>query len=464
MLEILSKLKWKRNGAHTEERKARTEHRRIEEASVPSQLVYPLTMHIGAPATPVVAVGDYVKIGTLIAEKKGEISAHIYSSVSGEVIEIDDHPTVKGEAPCIIIKNDFQDEMSAPLFADDEELDKQKKLDIIAKAGIVGMGGATFPTHVKLSPPKNKPIDTLIINGAECEPYATADQRLMVEYAEQLIEGIRILQEIIPVKKVYIAIESNSRESIEVMNQVSANDEHIEIKELETIYPQGSEKVLIKKLTDREVPPGKLPADVQTIVINVGTTYAVYEAVRLGKPLTQRVTTISGEALKKPKNLWVRIGTPIESLIEDCHGFQSPPGKMIHGGPMMGQALNSGRVPVGKGTTTVTFLEKGEAETDERSPCIKCSECLNVCPVSLPPIMISNAYEKGDLKKAEKLGALDCIDCGACSYICPSKIPILENIQEAKKAIIEKKEEEKKVAAKKEQEEKKAIRANKEGA
>ncbi|MBM7541471.1 electron transport complex subunit RsxC [Amphibacillus cookii] len=440
MFAIFSKLKWKKEGAYTVERKDRTEHRRIEDASVPSELVYPLTMHIGAPASPVVNVGDTVKIGTLIAEKNGAISANTYSSVSGEVIEIGSRPTVHGEAPCIIIKNDFQDQRDAPLYANDEELDPQKKLEIIAKAGIVGMGGATFPTRVKLSPPKDKPIDTIIINGAECEPYATADHRLMVEYAEQLIEGIRVLQEIIPVEKVYIAIESNAHESVAVMNKAIADSEHIEIKELETIYPQGSEKNLIKKITKREVSPGQLPADVQTIVINVATTYAVYEAVRLGKPLTKRITTVSGQPLKEPKNLWVRIGTPIESLIEDCGGFQSMPGKMIHGGPMMGRPLNSGRVPVGKGTTTVTFLAEEEAEIDQRSPCIKCSECLNVCPVSLQPIMISNAYEKGNLKKAEKLGALDCIECGACSYICPSKIPILENIQKAKKAIRSSKE------------------------
>lgn len=432
---IFPKLKWKIEGAYTVERKERTEHRQIENASVPSELVYPLTMHIGKPATPVVDVGDKVKIGTLIAEKDEMISANTYSSVSGEVIEIGDHPTIQGNSPCIIIKNDFQDEWNAPLFAEDEKLSPKEKLEIIDKAGIVGMGGATFPTSVKLSPPKDTSVDTLIVNGAECEPYTTADHRLMVEYAKGLIEGIRILQEILPVKKVYIAIESNAHESVAVMNKEIGESEAIEVKELETIYPQGSEKVLIKKLTNREVPPGKLPADVQTLVINVGTTYAIYEAIHLGKPLTKRVTTVTGEPVKEPKNLWVRIGTPMESLIKDCGGFRSKPGKMIHGGPMMGRTMNSGLVPVGKGTTTVTFLEKKEAEMDERSPCIKCSECLNVCPVSLQPIMISNAYEKGDLKKAEKLGALDCIDCGACSYICPSKIPILENIQKAKREI-----------------------------
>ncbi|WP_306303222.1 electron transport complex subunit RsxC [Amphibacillus sediminis] len=340
----------------------------------------------------------------------------------------------------MVIKNDFKDEWDAPLYTEDEELTPQKKLDLIAKAGIVGMGGAAFPTSVKLSPKDNKHIDTNIINGAECEPYATADHRLMVEHADQIIDGIRVLLEIIPVDKVYIAIESNADESIAIMKKAVKDSEKIEVIELATIYPQGSEKNLIKTLTGREVPAGGLPADVKTIVTNVATTFAIYEAVCLGRPLTRRITTVTGEPVKKPKNLWVRIGTPIESLIADCQGFQTKPYKMIHGGPMMGTTLNSGRVPVGKATTSITFLGQSDAQATERSPCIRCSECLYACPVSLQPILISNAYEKGDLKAAEKLGALDCINCGNCSYICPAKIPILANIQAARKAIKAKRE------------------------
>lgn len=435
MFLIVFKIKRKQEGAHTVERKDRTEHKPTEVASVPETLVYPLSMQIGAPSNPVIEVGDKVKIGTLIAENQGMISANIHSSVSGEVIDITEHPTAKGEGPCIIIKNDFQDETAEPLFNEGETLDREKKLEIIAKAGIVGMGGATFPTNVKLNPPKDKEIDTLIINGAECEPYATADYRLMAEYSKELIEGIRVLLEIVPVKTVYIGIEDNMHEAAEVLKKELANDDTIKLVELPTLYPQGSEKTLIKNITGREVPPGKLPADVGTIVTNVGTTYAIYQAVRHGKPMTSRITTISGESIKNPKNLWVRVGTPIESLLDDCEGFQSDPGKMIHGGPMMGSPLTSGRVPITKGTTNITFLDKADAEEPERSPCIRCSECLNVCPVSLQPIMISNAYESGNIEEAERLGALDCIDCGACSYICPSKIPILDNIQKAKREI-----------------------------
>ncbi|SEO41118.1 electron transport complex protein RnfC [Amphibacillus marinus] len=431
----------KREGAYTEERKSRTEHRPIEEATVPEYLMFPLAMHIGAPAKPTVEEGDYVKLGQLIAEKDGFISANIYASVSGKVIDISDQPTVHGKGPCITIKNDYKDVRAEPLFKQGEELSQKAKLALIEQAGIVGMGGATFPTSVKLSPPPGKEIDTLIINGAECESYSTSDHRLMVEYAEGLIEGIRVLVEVLPVKKAYIAIESNAHESVAVMKKAIIEHDHIEIRELETIYPQGSEKNLIKTLTGREVPPGGLPADVHTVVANVATTYAVYEAVRLGRPLTKRVTTVSGEPIKEAKNLWVRIGTPINHLIDECDGFQSSPGKMIHGGPMMGRPLTSGQVPITKGSSVITFLEKGDIVPAERTPCIQCSECLNVCPISLQPIMISNAYENGDIDEAEKLGAMDCIDCGNCSYICPSKIPLLENIRSAKSAIRARKED-----------------------
>lgn len=437
---MFPRLKGKRGGSYTEERKGRTEHRAIEEATVPPLLFYPLSMHIGAPAKPVVEIGDKVKIGTLLAERDGMISANSYASVSGEVVDISNHPTVNGEGPCIVVKNDYQDEWDKPLFEDGESLDAQKKLDIIGQAGIVGMGGATFPTSVKLSPPPVKNIDTLIINGAECEPYSTSDHRLMVEYAEELVEGVRALLEVLPVKQAYIALETSAHDAVDKLKRAIGDTKKIKIKELPTIYPQGSEKNLIKNLTGREVPPGGLPADVHTVVTNVATTFAVYEAVRLGRPLIKRITTVSGEPVKEPKNLWVRIGTPVNSLIEEVDGFISKPGKMLHGGPMMGRPMTSGRVPVTKGTSVITFLEPEDTISQERTACIRCSECLNVCPVNLQPILISNAYEKGDIEGAEQLGAMDCIDCGNCSYICPSRIPILDNIRKAKGAIRAKKE------------------------
>lgn len=432
----------KREGVHNEDRKERTEDLPIEEASVPSKLVFPLNMHIGAPAKPIVEVGDQVKIGTLIAEKDGAISANIYSSVSGEVIDISEQPSFKGNVDAIIIKNDFKDQKEPPLYDDEEELSVEEKKDIIDKAGIVGMGGATFPTAVKISPPEEKNIDTLIINGAECEPYSTSDHRVMIEHASELIEGVIILKEILSVDRVYVALESNTHDSADELKRRLDVEDDINIVELETIYPQGDERKLIKRLTNREVPPGGLPADVHTVVANVATTYAVYQAIEERKPLVERVTTVSGEPIKNPKNLLVRIGTPINHLIDECGGFRSNPGKVIHGGPMMGTPINSGRIPVTKGTSVITFLEKGEATRSERTDCIKCSECLNVCPVSLQPILISQAYENGDIEEAERLGAMDCIDCGNCSFICPAKIPLLDNIRAAKKEITARQEEE----------------------
>lgn len=429
------RLKGKREGAFTVIRKDRTENLQTEAATVPEKLYFPLTMHIGAPAKAVVNIGDKVKIGTLIAEKTGFISASVHSSVSGEVIDIANHPTSNGEGPCIIIKNDFNDTVEEPLYALDKELSVKEMIEVIEKAGIVGMGGAAFPTSVKFAPQNPDKIDTILINGAECEPYSTSDHRLMVEYGEELIKGIKILLKLVPAKKVMIGLEDDMHEAIEVLEKLTANEDQIDVHALITKYPQGSEKNLIKNLLGREVPPGKLPADVGTIVTNVGTTVAIYEAITFGRPLTKRIVTVSGEAIKNPKNLMVRIGTPMESLLNDCDGFQMDPGKMIHGGPMMGKALNSGRIPVVKGTTSLAFLNKEDAKEDERTPCIRCSECLNVCPVSLQPIMISNAYEDNDIERAEKLGAMDCIECGACSYICPSKIPILENIRKARTVI-----------------------------
>lgn len=440
VLIIIRKLKSTQEGVYTEARKERTEDKPLEVATPPERAIFPMTMHIGKPATPLVKVGDKVKIGTMIAKRDGPISANIHSSISGEVVDIGEYPAANRPATAIVVKNDYKDEEERPLFKEGEELDRGGIIDVIEQAGVVGMGGAMFPTNIKLSPPEVEKIDTLIINGAECEPYATSDRLLMIEHAQEIVDGVQVLLKLFPAKKVYIGIEDYDQDSIAAIKKVVDKIEPVDFVELDTIYPQGSEKSLIRTITGREVPAGKLPADVGIIVINTATTFAIHEAVNLGKPSTKRVTTVTGSPLKNPRNLWVRIGTPIESLIQDVGGFEKDPAKIIHGGPMMGQAITSGRVPVMKGTTHITFLEKSEIEVEERSPCIRCSECLYVCPVNLQPIMISNAYEEGDLDRAEKLGALDCIDCGACSFICPSKIPILENIKKAKSEITEQRE------------------------
>lgn len=435
-MKVKIRFKEKARGILPEQRKHQTKHRKIEEATVPEILIFPLRMHIGKPARPLVEVGDEVKIGTLLAQAEEGISANVVSSVSGTVMTIGERPTVNGPTECIVVRNDFQDTKEAPLVEEGKDLSPQEKLEVIRKAGIVGMGGATFPTDIKAKPSKDKPIDTIIINGVECELYSTADHLLMLEQPEGIIAGAKILQEILQAKRVIIALENDAEDCVPGLLEAGKDFPGLEIKLLPVQYPQGAEKVLIKNLTGREVPTGgKLPADVRTFVCNVATARAIHEAVTHGKPLTERVTTLTGEPVQQPKNLRVRIGTPINSLIEDCQGFRTVPGKLLHGGPMMGKPLASAEVPVTKGTSVVTFLQPEEVDVGERSDCIRCSECLNVCPVSLQPILISNAYEKGDIEEAERLGAMDCIECGNCSFICPSKIPLLENIRAAKSAI-----------------------------
>lgn len=435
-MRIKFSFKGKHGGSHPEENKERTNSLPIEEASVPRILVFPLTMHIGAPAEPVVEVGDEVKMGQLIAKAGGKVSANIHSSVSGRVAAIEERQTDSGMAEAIVIENDGKDTPQEPFHEPGTDLDADGIMEAVQKAGIVGMGGATFPTAVKLDPPPGSSIDTLIINGAECEPYSTSDHRVMVEHADEIVKGININRIIFPaLKQIYIGIEDNKPDAIKKMQEATAEYDDIYVQPLKTMYPQGSEKKLIKQTTGREVPPGGLPADVRVVLMNTSTVRQVYQAVELGLPLYQRVVSVSGKPVKEPKNFLVRIGTPVESLIEDCGGFTEVPGKLLSGGPMMGKPLSDGSAPISKGTTAITVLTKEEAHVGDSSDCIMCSECVNVCPVSLQPILISDAFERGDLEKAKALGAMDCIECGNCSFICPSKIPLLDNIRAAKAAI-----------------------------
>ncbi|WP_423189975.1 electron transport complex subunit RsxC [Alkalibacterium sp. f15] len=429
------RLKTKRKGIYPKHNKSRTHNKPIERIDAPAIMVYPMSMHIGAPAKPIVEVGSTVKVGTLLGEAQGFISANIHSSVSGEVISIEDREVISGVITCLIVKNDGQYTEEPPYPEAGEDVTPELVPELIRRAGIAGMGGATFPTDVKMRPSKDGKIDTIILNGAECEPYSTSDFRTMVEYAGEIIEGVRVIDGVFNVDKVYIGIEDNATEAGDVLREAAAGYDKIEIKVLESKYPQGSEKQLIENCTGRQVPSGGLPADVGCIVSNVGTFQAIYRAVRLGKPMVERVTTITGTPIVDPKNLLVRIGTPIDDLIDICGGFQEAPRKVLHGGPMMGKTIKDGSIPISKGTTHITFLTAAEVDEEERIDCIRCSECLNVCPVSLQPILISNAYERGDIEKAEQLGAMDCIECGNCSFICPSKIPLLDNIRKSKTAI-----------------------------
>lgn len=430
----------KRYGAtFPETHRDRTENKGIERAEVPSIMVFPMSMHIGAPAKPCVSVGDKVKIGTLVGEAQGFVSANVHSSVSGEVVSIENRDLNGRPVECVIVKNDHQDVEEAPFEGAGENVSPEKVIDLIRQAGISGMGGAQFPTSVKLSPKNKEEIDTLVINGAECEPYSTSDYRTIIEFADQLIEGIKIVDSVFNVKSVYLGLEDDMMEAAKVIDEKfkEQNLSNYLVKVVPAQYPQGSEKQLIENCTGIQVPAGALPADIGVVVSNTSTFVAIYNAVRLGKPLTERVTTITGTPIKDPKNLLVRIGTPIDDLIDQCGGFQVAPRKVINGGPMMGQTIKDGGIPISKGTTHVTFLSADEVDERERMDCIRCAECLNVCPVSLQPILISNAYERGDIAAAKELGAMDCIECGNCTFICPSNIPILENIRKAKISIRE---------------------------
>lgn len=430
----------KQGGSHPEENKHHTRKLPIVDASVPKILIFPVSMHIGAPSKPIVEVGEKVKAGQMIADAGGFISANIYSSVSGEVIAIEKRPSAKGDVDSIIIKNDYQYTKAEPIVepGKSEEMTDDDIIETVRKAGIVGMGGATFPTAVKLSPPPGMTIDTLIVNGAECEPYSTSDNRVMIEHADEIFKGIKVISKLFPkLKKVYIGIEDNKPEALKAMNKVAEAYPKVVVQPLKTMYPQGSEKGLIKNLTGREVPPGGLPAEVRCVVMNTSTIRACYRACEFGEPLIERIVSVSGTPIKEPKNLKVKIGTPMDSLIEDCGGFSEVPGKVLSGGPMMGKPVSDLGVAIIKGTTAITVLTQEEADEGEEKDCIMCSECLNVCPVSLQPILISDAFDRGNLQKAEELGAMDCIECGNCSFICPSKIPLLDNIRAAKAAIKE---------------------------
>lgn len=412
-----------------------TENRKIEVAALPKKVVLPLSQHTGAPCEPLVKAGDIVKAGQKIAESKSFVSAPIHASISGKVVEIAKKPhPVAGESLAIVIESDGKLEYDRSIKPRDDadELDRKDIISIIKEAGIVGLGGAAFPTHVKLSPPPEKKIDTIILNGAECEPYLTCDHRLMIEETGKIISGLRLMMKALDVKKAVIGIESNKENAIVFMKDRSGS---IEVVPLKAKYPQGAEKMLIYAITKRKVPSGGLPMDVGVVVQNVGTAKAVYDAVYTGKPLIERCVTVTG-AVKEPKNLLVKIGTPFSDLISQCGGYKGEPKKLIAGGPMMGIAQYTDDIPVIKGTSGILVIDDGSADEERR--CIRCAKCVDVCPVNLTPNMIMANSKNDRIEAAEYLNALDCFECGCCSYVCPSKIPIVHYIKYAKSEIMKK--------------------------
>jgi len=427
-----------RGGVHPPEEKI-TSLLPIQELPLPKRVVIPLSQHTGVPAKPMVKVGERVKTGQRIGEAQGPISSTIHASLSGKVIDISDYPhPLSPPSLAITIESDGGDEHHPSIKHNNDyfRLHPKEIREIVKEAGIVGLGGAAFPTHVKLSPPEDKLIDTVVLNGCECEPYLTCDHRLMIEKTYEIVQGLKIIAKTMEVTSCHIGIERNKRDAIRAMREEIRNEANMEVVLLKTKYPQGSEKQLIKAILNREVPSGGLPLDVGVIVQNVGTALAISEAVRKGKPLIERVVTVTGTGIKNPANLRVRIGTLFQDVINYCGGFRGRPGKMIMGGPLMGFSQYTTLVPVIKGTTGILVLPEEEVtEISERS-CIRCSRCVDVCPVDILPNLIAQYARKDRFDWAREYGALDCMECGVCAYVCPAKIPLVQLIKYAKAQII----------------------------
>lgn len=427
-------------GVHPPENKL-SENKKIIDLPLPPQVIIPITQHIGAPAVPTVEKGQKVKAGEIIASAQGYVSANIHSSVSGKINKIDfaaDSSGYKQTSVFIDIEGDEWVEN----ISRSEALIRDTNLsgpDIVKKcleAGIVGLGGATFPSHVKLSLPPGKKCNVLIINGVECEPYLTADHSLMLEKSDELLVGITLLMLALNTNNAIIGIENNKPDAISLLTRKVAGYTGITVQPLKVKYPQGGEKQLIKALINREVPSGGLPIDVGAVVHNVGTAVAVYEAVMKNKPLFERIVTITGKTLQNPGNYRVRIGTPVSFLIEAAGGMPAGTGKIINGGPMMGKAVNTTGIPVVKGTSGIIVMSENEAAQPVSGPCIRCSKCIFACPMGLEPYLLMTLAEWSLYDKAEKNNVTDCIECGSCSYTCPAGRPLLDYIRLGKSRVL----------------------------
>ena len=415
---------------------------KIVPAPLPKEVIIPLGMHIGAPATACVAKGDEVKVGTLIAKSSGFVSANIYSSVAGKVTKIDSVFDASGyKKPAIIIsvaEEDVWEESidRSPELVRECSLDAKAIIDKINEAGIVGLGGATFPTHVKLSPPPGSKAEVLIINAVECEPYLTSDHQLMLEHGEEILVGCTILMKALSVDKCIIGVENNKPDAIKHLSGLCAQYKGIDVMPLKVQYPQGGEKQLIDAVLSKQVKSGALPISTGAVVQNVGTIYAVYEAIQKNKPLIERVVTVTGKSLDKPANYLARIGTPLQTLIEASGGIPENTGKIIGGGPMMGKALLSADLPVTKGTSGILLISQEESVRKPMRACIRCAKCVNVCPMGLNPTFLMVDTQQQDWERAERGHIVDCIECGSCSFTCPSNRPLLDFIRMGKQQVM----------------------------
>ena len=431
-------------GVHPEENKITAEVATVV-APLPQQAIFPLSQHIGAPAKPVVNRGDKVKVGTLIAEANGFVSAPIYSSVSGTVLKVDTAIDATGYRKPAIYINVEGDEWEESIDRSEtlETLDKHPELtpeeivNRIKVAGVTGMGGAGFPTFIKLCPPPTAKAECVILNGVECEPYITSDYRLMMEHADEILVGLDLLMKGAKVERGYIGIEDNKPEAIKLFEQKTANDPRIEIVALAKKYPQGGEKQLVDAVINRQVPaPPAIPVNVGAIVQNVGTAYAVYQAVMKNKPLFERYTTVTGKQLKNPGNFLVRMGTPMRELIDLCGGMPEGDNKVLAGGPMMGKSVVSTDVTVCKGTNSITILTDDDAHRKAAQPCIRCGKCVSACPMGLEPYLLATLSSFKEWERLEAEQVTSCISCGSCQFTCPSHRPILDNILQGKGVVM----------------------------
>jgi len=422
-------------GVHPAYNKELADRRAIEEMPLPEQLVVYFTQNLGAPPEPIVKKGDTVRKGQVIAEAKAFVSAPVHAPTSGTVKSIDMFPHPVGtDMPAAVIEPDGEDAWAegCNVERNTDSLGPDEIKKLVQGGGLVGMGGATFPTHVKLSPPEHKKINILIVNGAECEPFLTADHRLMVERADEIIEGAALFARVLGVERIVVSIEKNKPDAIETMRSRSADRKGFSVAAVNVLYPQGAEKQLIYSITHRKVPAGGLPMDAGVLVQNVGTCFAAYEAVRFGRPLIRRVVTVTGSGIAEPKNILARIGVSFEDLARFCGGISGDTGKVISGGPMMGVAQYSLGASVTKGTSGVVFLRRDEIPQYVNDPCIRCGKCVTACPMRLNPSALSIFAERMAFDKTDEFNVLDCIECGCCAYVCPSRRPLVHHFRRAK--------------------------------
>ncbi|TFG64123.1 MAG: electron transport complex subunit RsxC [Spirochaetales bacterium] len=422
-----------KGGLHPPGRKHISASSAIRNALLPSLCKVPLTQHIGAPCECLVAPGDEVKEGMLLGKSKGFISANIHSPMPGVVKSLDELYLPNGsrcQAVTIESVGEFDRLGKRQEPVDWSGLSSKDLLEKIALLGIVGLGGAAFPTHVKFSIPRDKKVYTFVVNGVECEPYLTADYRIMLEKTKEIFEGIRIIAKILEPERICIGIEINKPDAIEIMTAAAANSGlPVEVVPLQIKYPQGDEKQLLKAIINREVPSGGLPIDIGAVVSNIGTVFAIYEAVVFEKPLIERIVTVTGGGIKNPSNLKVRIGTPIQNLLDECGGFTEEPAKIVVGGPMMGFTIYNLDTPVVKGTSGVLVLTRKEVKTAARTSCIHCGRCVKVCPMGLNPTRLAKQIDHLEYGEAEGEGLMDCKECGCCAYACPAQIPLVQSMK-----------------------------------